>query len=65
MDKRIVVHLDAKRKVSGVLRGFDAFMNMVLDDTIEESSSAKPDLGLVCIRGNTIQLIEPLERVQQ
>jgi small nuclear ribonucleoprotein G len=33
--------------VTGVLRGFDQFMNIVLDETIDEGSSDKNDIGLV------------------
>ena len=35
MDKRLSVKLNAKRTVVGVLRGFDQFMNLVLDETEE------------------------------
>ena len=43
--------LNAGRTVTGVLRGFDPYMNLVLDDTIEQSSGAvKNHLGMV-VRG--------------
>lgn len=37
--------------MTGVLRGFDQFMNLVLDNTIEEvSSNERNDIGMVvCI----------------
>lgn len=35
MDKRVKLQLNANRKVEGVLRGFDAFMNVVLDEAVE------------------------------
>jgi small nuclear ribonucleoprotein G len=48
MDKRLLLQLNGNRKVSGVLRGYDAFMNIVLDETIEEnSSSGKLSIGMV------------------
>jgi len=63
MDKKLSIKLNANRKVTGILRGFDQFMNLVLEDTIEEVSSTKHnDLGMVVIRGNSIILLEPLER---
>ena len=34
-------------QVTGVLRGFDQFMNIVLDETIDEVSQDKNDIGLV------------------
>ena len=36
MDKHVNIQLNANRKVTGVLRGYDAFMNIVLDETAEE-----------------------------
>ena len=36
MDKKLAVRINANRKVVGVLRGFDQFMNLVLDDAQEE-----------------------------
>jgi len=38
-DKRLSVHLNGKRMVSGVLRGFDWFMNLVLEEAVEERSA--------------------------
>ena len=35
MDKRVNVQLNANRRISGIVRGFDAFMNVVLDETVE------------------------------
>lgn len=32
----IPVKLNANRQVAGVLRGFDPFMNLVLDETVEK-----------------------------
>lgn len=37
MDKRLSISLQGGRKVSGVLRGFDIFLNLVVDDAVEES----------------------------
>lgn len=55
------VHLNANRHVSGTLRGFDQFMNLVLDQTVDEK--LKVDIGMVVIRGNSIQTIEALETI--
>lgn len=42
------VKLNGNRKVTGVLRGFDQFMNLVLDNTVEEvSPSERNDIGMV------------------
>lgn len=41
---------------------FDPFMNTVLDEATDETSPAKPDIGMVVIRGNSIMMIENLVR---
>merc|ERR1712216_322897 len=49
MDKKLALRLNAGRRVTGVLRGFDQFMNLVLDETIEEvSASERNEIGMVC-----------------
>ena len=35
MDKRVHLKVNGNRAVEGILRGFDPFMNLVLDETIE------------------------------
>lgn len=61
MDKQLSVVLNANRHVVGVLRGFDQFMNIVLDNAVDEKM--KTDIGMVVIRGNSIVTIEVLERL--
>lgn len=39
------VALNANRLVTGVLRGFDQFMNIVLDNTVDEKNHT--DIGMV------------------
>ena len=41
MDKRLFIQVQGGRKVSGVLRGFDIFLNIVLDDSTEETVPGK------------------------
>ena len=51
MDKRLFVNVQANRKISGVLRGFDIFMNLVLDDATDETNAAtKTPLGTIVRR---------------
>ncbi|KAG6837921.1 Serine/threonine-protein kinase smg1 [Arthromyces matolae] len=48
MDKKLFIHLQGGRKVSGVLRGYDLFLNVVLDDSVEETVTAqKHPIGTV------------------
>ena len=35
MDKKLSIKLNGNRHVNGVLRGFDQFMNLVIDETVE------------------------------
>jgi small nuclear ribonucleoprotein G len=49
MDKRLFLNLQGNRKLSGVLRGFDIFLNLVLDEAQEESleGGEKRKMGLI------------------
>ncbi|CAI5947677.1 unnamed protein product [Closterium sp. NIES-64] len=64
MDKKLSIKLNANRTVVGVLRGFDQFMNLVLDNTVEMSGDDRTDIGMVVIRGNSVIMIEALESVR-
>ncbi len=47
----IIVKLNGNRKVVGVLRGFDQYMNIVLDQSVEEvSANEKNEIGMVVRR---------------
>ncbi|KAL9983609.1 hypothetical protein ACROYT_G005805 [Oculina patagonica] len=64
MDKRLSLKLNGGRHVTGVLRGFDPFMNLVLDEAVEEvSAQEKHQIGMVVIRGNSIVIMEALDRI--
>lgn len=78
LDKSLQLKLNGNRLVTGKLRGFDQFMNVVLDDTVEHrlpsgskggadpsqvSDAEKIQCGTVVIRGNSILMLEALERV--
>ncbi|ESZ93108.1 putative small nuclear ribonucleoprotein G [Sclerotinia borealis F-4128] len=64
LDKRLFVQLNGSRKVIGVLRGYDVFLNIVLDDAVEEKEGGeKVKIGMVVIRGNSVVMLEALERI--
>ncbi|RYP74734.1 hypothetical protein DL770_007553 [Monosporascus sp. CRB-9-2] len=64
LDKRLFVQLNGSRKVIGILRGYDVFLNIVLDDAVEEKDGGeKVRLGMVVIRGNSVVMLEALERI--
>ncbi|KAJ1985155.1 hypothetical protein H4R33_004141 [Dimargaris cristalligena] len=63
MEKRLLVQLNGRRRVTGILRGYDPFMNIVLDDATEEISSDRKDIGMIVIRGNSIEVLEAQEKI--
>ena len=60
-DKRLKLSLNGNRKLIGTLRGYDAFLNIVLEDA-EQANDGGAFLGQVVIRGNSIVQFEALER---
>ncbi|MBA0677325.1 hypothetical protein Goshw_006613 [Gossypium schwendimanii] len=60
---KTAVKLNANRLVVGTLRGFDQFMNLVVDNTVEVNGNEKTDIGMVVIRGNSVVTVEALEPV--
>lgn len=48
MDKRMMLKLNGGRTVVGILRGFDPFMNVVIDETVEECrDGTRNNIGMV------------------
>ena len=76
MDKICYVQLNGNRKLIGRLRGFDVFMNLVMEDCLEEVSvpnaqkqntpmvvaQARKPIGTIMVRGNSVEVIEPLDQ---
>jgi small nuclear ribonucleoprotein G len=58
MDKRLLINVQGARKVTGVLRGFDIFLNLVLDDAKDESVPGREERiqggPVVCLRYATL-----------
>lgn len=42
MDKRLLVHVQGARKVEGTLRGFDIFLNLVVDKAVDATEPGRP-----------------------
>lgn len=64
MEKRLFIQLNGNRKVLGILRGYDVFLNIVLDEAVEEKANGERQrLGMVVIRGNSVVMLEALERM--
>ena len=64
MDKHLDIKLNGNRRVVGVLRGFDQFMNLVLEECVEVvGKDEKNPIGTVMIRGNSVLLWECLDKI--
>ena len=62
LDKRVLVRLHGNRKVTGVVRGYDHFMNVVLKDGAEEHyDGSSTAIGQTVVRGNTVVNLELLQ----
>lgn len=49
----------------GQLRGYDAFLNVVLEDAVTETTGgATENIGTIVIRGNSIIQFESVDRIQ-
>ncbi|VEU19357.1 DEKNAAC100475 [Brettanomyces naardenensis] len=51
-------------RVTGIIKGFDEFMNVVVDDAVEISTSSPSkhrDLGRILLKGDNITLISSIE----
>lgn len=61
VDKRISLLLKDNRILEGKLTGFDDYMNMVLEETVERTASQEERrLGTVVLRGNNVVSIAVL-----
>ncbi|ODM95136.1 U6 snRNA-associated Sm-like protein LSm7 [Orchesella cincta] len=74
LDKNIRVKFAGGREASGVLKGYDPLLNLVLDDTIEylrdpddpmKLTDDRRSLGLVVCRGTSVMLICPQDGMEQ
>ena len=50
--------------MEGVLRGYDPFMNLVLDEAVEVSKSGeRNNIGMIVIRGNSVVMLDAKDRI--
>ena len=72
MDLRVDLRMNGDRRIAGIMKGYDQYMNVVLDEAIEiakPSQSGKKEetqnrnLGMIVIRGASVQLWENLDKV--
>lgn len=57
--------MNGNRLITGVLRGYDPFMNLVIDEASEhvKGSTQMNPIAMVVVRGNSVIMIEALERL--
>jgi U6 snRNA-associated Sm-like protein LSm7 len=74
LEKRVRVKFSGGREASGILKGYDPLLNLVLDSTTEyirdQDDSYKltndtRDLGLVVCRGTSVVLISPQDGMEE
>lgn len=60
----LVVKINSNREVIGILRGYDAFMNIVMDDAYEISKDGTQlKIDVAVIRGNSVNVVESVDRI--
>jgi len=63
MDRRLHVRLNSKRRITGIMIGYDHFMNVVLDHAQEHVGKETRPIGKVMIRGNSMIMWECLDKI--
>ncbi|KAK9248759.1 hypothetical protein V1506DRAFT_482770 [Lipomyces tetrasporus] len=60
---QIWLYEQVETRLEGKIRGFDEFMNLVVDDAIEisEKNNSRRSLGLILLKGDNITLISSVE----
>ncbi|ODV92376.1 hypothetical protein CANCADRAFT_21266, partial [Tortispora caseinolytica NRRL Y-17796] len=65
LDKQLIIQLNSEREIIGVLKGYDVFLNLVLDEVVESKKDGERiSVGTAIIRGNSIITIEALDNTQ-
>ncbi|KAI0055447.1 U6 snRNA-associated Sm-like protein LSm7 [Artomyces pyxidatus] len=68
VNERIRVKFTGGREVTGILKGYDQLLNLVLDEVQEEVQDPEPHvrtLGLTVLRGPTITLLSPVDGLEE
>jgi len=69
IDQRLRIKFSGGREVTGVLRGYDQLLNLVMDaveeDTQGVEATAHRSLGLVVLRGTALIVINPVDGFEE
>ena len=68
MDLRVDLRMNGDRRIAGIMKGYDQYMNIVLDEAIEitkgkSEKSQNKNLGMIVIRGASVQFWENIDKV--
>lgn len=64
--KKVLLKLNSNREIAGILKGYDVFLNVVIEDGYEiiVNSNIQKPLGVqTLVRGNSVVAVEALETV--
>jgi len=68
VNERIRVKFTGGREVTGILKGYDQLLNLVLDgvqEEVQEPEAHIRSLGLTVLRGPTITLLSPVDGLEE
>lgn len=58
LNKRVTIYLKGGERYTGILAKVDNYMNLVLEETVEQKSDKTAKYGRVLIRGSNILLVK-------
>jgi len=64
VNQRVRVKFTGGREVTGILKGYDQLLNLVMDDVEENVQEPKPHvrkIGLAVLRGPQITILSPVD----
>lgn len=59
LDEKIEILLKDGRVIRGILAGYDDHMNLVIEETKEETEDSRRRIGTIVLRGNNVVTLNP------
>ena len=68
MDLRVDLRMNGDRRIAGIMKGYDQYMNIVLDEALEvtktkDGEEKNRNLGMIVLRGASVHLWENVDKV--